>query len=360
MTPALHEIREHFRRFGETEARGSSQLYAALALAAADDDEVTSLLLVAAPRQQRPNLLFAAVQALLLDGMHHELTTYYPNFVEHPANPEGAYPAFKDFCLSKREELEAIVSTHATQTNEVRRCTTLLVGLDRIRRKLDGADAALIEVGASAGLLLNPDRYAYRYGGGALIGNQESPVLLECELRGSQTQLPDLQCPAIAQRIGIDLQPLDARDPQDARWLEACVWPEHHERRALLEAALEVARRHPVELIAGDALEVLPGVLDALEDDVTPVVMHSATLAYFTPEERQRFEAILREAALHRPLFWLSNEAPSAVPALGLEPDRAWVAMALGVCTVHEGECEVLARAHPHGRWLHPTMDLTI
>ncbi|MGH2735231.1 MAG: DUF2332 domain-containing protein [Actinomycetota bacterium] len=348
----------HFRRFAKSEAR-ESPLYSALARAAAEDDEVLRLLLVAAPRQQRPMLLFAAVQSLLVDGTQHELVRYYPNLVEHPAIPEEAYPAFKDFCARNRRELEAIIATHATQTNEVRRCTTLLVGLDRIRRSLDGGPVALIEVGASAGLLLNPDRYAYRYGGGEVLVDPESPVLLECEVRGPHAAVPELDSPTITRRIGIDLQPLDARDPPSVRWLEACVWPEHHERRVLLQAALEAARRYPVELIAGDALEVLPGVLEALDDDVVPVVMHSATLAYFTPEERQRFEAILREAARRRPLYWLSNEGPGAVPALGLEPDRAWIAMALGLCKVHERECEVLARAHPHGRWLHPLLDLT-
>ncbi|MGH2736193.1 MAG: DUF2332 family protein, partial [Actinomycetota bacterium] len=145
MSPAPSEIGVHFRRFGESEAR-ESPLYSALARAAAGDDEVLALLLVAAPRQQRPMLLFAAVQSLLLDGVQHELAGYYPTIVEHPASPEDAYPVFKDFCARNRQELEAIIATHATQTNEVRRCTTLLVGLDRIGRELDDGPVALIEV----------------------------------------------------------------------------------------------------------------------------------------------------------------------------------------------------------------------
>jgi hypothetical protein len=48
------------------------------------------------------------------------------------------------------------VSNRTTQTDEAGRCAVLLAGLAQ--------PLALLEVGASAGLCLYPDRYAYRYG----------------------------------------------------------------------------------------------------------------------------------------------------------------------------------------------------
>ena len=62
---------------------------------------------------------------------------------------------------------------HATQTNEPARCAALLPLLARFPGPL-----TLIEVGASAGLCLHPDRYAYDYAGHRVGG--PSPVTLTC------------------------------------------------------------------------------------------------------------------------------------------------------------------------------------
>ena len=58
------------------------------------------------------------------------------------------------------EQVRGVMRSRATQTNEAARCAALLplLGL------LDGP-LALIEVGASAGLCLYPDRYSYDYDG---------------------------------------------------------------------------------------------------------------------------------------------------------------------------------------------------
>ena len=67
-----------------------------------------------------------------------------------------------------------------TQTNEPRRCATLLPAL----AQLDGP-LALLEVGASAGLCLYPDRYSYRYDGGDVLGDGARGVRLRDVRRGS-------------------------------------------------------------------------------------------------------------------------------------------------------------------------------
>ena len=72
--------------------------------------------------------------------------------------------------------IEAELRTRSTQTNEAGRCAALLPVLAALPQPL-----ALLEVGASAGLCLYPDRYAYRYGD-HLVGSGE-PVL-ECAATG--------------------------------------------------------------------------------------------------------------------------------------------------------------------------------
>jgi len=73
-----------------------------------------------------------------------------------------------------------------------------------------------------------------------------------CELRGDRMPpLPD-DPPAVAWRVGLDLNPLDVRDPEAARWLEALIWPEEYaygaprlrRQRRRTGAADPAGRRH--------------------------------------------------------------------------------------------------------------------
>jgi len=110
------------------------------------------------------------------------------------------------FVLRNADAVVNECSARSLQTNEPLRCAALLPALSRI----DGP-IALLELGASGGLCLYPDRYAYRYRSeGRLVAEVgESAVLLETEVRGGA--LPELALPQIVWRAGIDLQPLDAR-----------------------------------------------------------------------------------------------------------------------------------------------------
>ncbi|WP_461168734.1 DUF2332 family protein [Arthrobacter sp. Z1-15] len=113
---------------------------------------------------------------------------------------------------------------------------------------------ALLEVGASAGICLYPDRYSYSYqreGGQVRIDPpQAADVLLECELRGDSA-VPT-RIPEVIWRAGIDLNPIDITDRGNLQWLEALIWPEHEARRQRLHAAAAVVAADPPLLVAGD------------------------------------------------------------------------------------------------------------
>src|SRR5262249_46962829 len=161
-----------------------------------------------------------------------------------------AYPAFRAFVLANRDALAPLLVERGTQTNEVRRCTYLLPAFvfatTRARRPL-----AIVDVGASAGLNLLFDRYAYDYDGVA-AGEVGSPVRLTTQLRGGRPPLAPL--PTVADRIGLDIAPVALDDAAATRWLEACVWPEHVERFATLRAALALGREARPRVVAGDAV----------------------------------------------------------------------------------------------------------
>jgi hypothetical protein len=44
--------------------------------------------------------------------------------------------------------------------------------------------------------------------------------------------------PKVVARVGVDLDPVDVTDADDARWLRACLWPDQPERAARLEAEM--------------------------------------------------------------------------------------------------------------------------
>ena len=48
--------------------------------------------------------------------------------------------------------------------------------------------------------------------------------------------------PEIIWRAGLDLNPLDVRNPEDTDWLETLVWPGQDARLARLRAAIAVAQ----------------------------------------------------------------------------------------------------------------------
>jgi len=284
----IAELSRRFRVLGEIDCHGYSPLYERLAYAIAEDHDVLELLARARPGQRRPVLLLAAVN--YLGGM-------------------GEFPQFRQFCLDHRDDVLGVVETRATQTNEVGRCATLLPVLAALPQPL-----ALLEVGASAGLCLYPERYSYRWSDGTALDPADGPseVLLRCEVHGDPP-LP-ATVPEVAWRAGVDLNPLDVGDDDAVRWLETLVWPEHEERRQRLRAAVDVVRRDPPRIVRGDALESLPALVDTVPDDATLVVFHSAVLAYFGAEERTRFAALARDLPGH----WVSNEGPRVVDVTGV------------------------------------------
>lgn len=223
------------------------------------------------------------------------------------------------------------------------RCATLLPALAALPQPL-----ALLEVGASAGLCLYPDRYAYRYeteAGPHALGS--SPVQLRCVVSGAEVPLPHA-LPTVTWRAGLDLNLLDVRDQDDVRWLESLVWPEQTERLARLRAAVQIARaeRSSLRTVRGDLLRDLPALAAEAPPDATLVVFHSAVLAYVDAADRERFAESVHDLGRARRVVWLSNEAPgvivkTSVPAGG--PAR-FVLARDGV---------PLALTGPHGQSLH-------
>ena len=277
-----------------------------------------------------PNMLFAAVQYLLMSDSEEELARFYPSLVEEPLPVEKVDSPFTDFVLAHEEEIVEIGRTRYTQTNECRRCVALLPAI----MLAPFATFHLVDVGASAGLNLAIDRYAYNWGG---LRWGSSPLVLEAELRGAKPQLEDFE---VLSRTGLDLSPVDVADPDQRRWLDALIWPEHSERRDRLRAALELTAGLPITFVEGDALTTLEGVLSRLPPGEPVVVMNAFTRIQFTPDQWDHIEEVVKEARRHRPIHRVSMEV--------LFRDDDWARL-----SVDDGTGEhLVGQAHPHGEWV--------
>jgi hypothetical protein len=198
---------------------------------------------------------------------------------------------------------------------------------------------ALIEVGASAGLSLFPDRYRYSYNG-AMVG--DSPVHIEVECTGA-VPIPS-EMPEVCWRSGVDLNPLDVNDSDDVARLRACIWPEHHTRRGRLDRAIEMVAPGPPRIVRGDLNEEIDALIDSTPTDATTFVFHSAVLWYLSPQQRRVFAATM----IDRPdVVWISNEAPGVVTGLDTHSETEPQAFVLEL-----NGTQVLAHSDPPGGWL--------
>lgn len=306
-------------------------------------------------------LLFAAVHELVLADPTLDLARWYAS-VTGPEDLAGGdpWPVFRRTCLEHRAELEAAIGTRATQTNEVNRATLVAVLLAAAGADLVDVPVSLVELGASAGLLLGVDRFRVEVGG-TVVGEVGSPVHCVAAVRGPTT--PDLSTfPSVfADRIGLDQDPVALADKGRVRWLEACLWPDQPWRIERFRSAVARLRSDPPRVVAGDMIDDLPVLARSLEPDTHLMVFHTWALTYVAKDRRADLATVLeRLAAAGRPVSWVSAEPPGAVPGIRppdltvgseeVDPDtvlglRCWRGGA-------EVEPRALGWAHPHGNWL--------
>jgi len=282
-------IAEQYRRFARNEAHGQSPIYEALAEHVARSDKLLAFLASLPADRQQPNLLFAAVR----------------HVVGLPPNVRALDEAVE----RDAGAIAAVMRSRKTQTNEPARCAVLLPAFARLPQPL-----AILEVGASAGLCLLPDRYGYDYGRHSIAPPEETRAIapiFRCDAN-DLTPLP-IALPQIEWRAGIDLNPLSVASAMDMEWLETLVWPEQSARRERLRAAIEISRQGPPRVFRGDLLKDLETAIRSAPPARTLVVFHTAVLGYVSGQaERDAFARTAQALGA----AWISNEAPHVYPKI--------------------------------------------
>jgi hypothetical protein len=282
-----------------------------------------------------PLRLLGGLNSLVLSGADPALAAEFP-----AAKPQTDPAAL-------RQRLVEAASAHADvlarfrlsppQTNEVRRSLCLIGGFLTVAGET-GLPLRCLELGASAGLNMNWDRYRYDLGPLGAWGDPASPVLIDGEWEGPSP--PFAVQARVAERAGCDQAPIDVADPEQALRLESFVWADQPDRIARLRGAIDLARRFPPPIAAEDAGAWARRVVKP-QAGVATVLYHSVVWSYLSAETRAEVEAAIRfagEAA--------SAEAPFAW--LRMEPETG-AAMSVRLTSWPGGTERGLAHVHPHG-----------
>jgi hypothetical protein len=337
-------ILEGFRQQAEFCRRLGSPLTADIADAAAEVMDDTTATGTAILRWQGdaladalPLRLTGGLHALARRGDMPALTALY-------RDRTGDAPTLVRKALAQFDAFLLPWISSPPQTNEVGRSGALLAGLMVATERLN-MPFELLEMGASAGLNLNLDRFRYRFGT-LDVGPPESPVRIAPHWTG---QTPPDVWPEIMARAAVDQSPLDPTDPQVGERLIAYVWPDQTERLTRIDAAIALARDYPPKVEAGDAADWIEARLAGSQQPGTArIVMHSVFWQYLPAITQQRIEvaivAAAKRATTKRPLGWLRFEPRAAIARMRLDL-RLWPG----------GDQLDLADCHPHGtdiRWL--------
>jgi hypothetical protein len=224
--------------------------------------------------------------------------------------------------VDEREFLDEWVASDRVQTNEVQRCWWLVPCFIEAARRLGVDELDCLELGCSAGLNLLWDRYGYEYVNGSFPGD----LVLRGEER-SPARLGPL--PRVRSRVGVDAAPPDLRSDEGVRYLKSFVWAGQTERLARLDAAVEIWRRDPPEIVVGDILDELPALLERGPS----LVWQTAALNYL-PRERQRaVRDLLAEAGVLVVETWRPTDGGDAYYGLFVNGDE-------------------VAHAEFHGAWM--------
>jgi hypothetical protein len=356
------------RRFGEfADEYAALPLYAALCRELARDDEAAALLLAARPGQARPVLCLAAVHELVLRNPDSPAAQWYPSVVGRDAVASGdPWPSVRRVVMEHRDELVERIATHGTQTNEVNRAVYVAVGLAAAAADRPGSPVALVELGASAGLLLGVDRYAVELsspGSRVLLGDAASPVRCAGVDRagvGDHLAQRGLGLPTVRGRVGLDVAPVDLDDDEAVRWLEACLWPEVPGRIERFRSARVLVRSDPPDVLRGDMVEGLRAAAERARarsgSEAHVIVLSSWALTYLDPARRHELVSRLQALARDVPdLTWLSAEPPGCVPGVPVPDGAVDGDTVIGVSRWRAGvelTPVALGTCHPHGAWI--------
>ncbi len=297
-------IKERFLSFAETECKGNSNLYYRLSLQIANDAELLNIASHTRQGQPIPNIFFAAVHYLLLSNPNYRLAKYYPS-IQKALFTEIPFDIFRDFCLTNKNEIKEIISTRIVQTNVITRCSYLMPIFSKLIKE-ESKPTTIIDIGTSAGLTLNFDKYQYWYNDQKSIG--KSNVIVKSKIVDSEIPaIFDISYPII--KIGIDQNLIDPTDKNEIMWLKALVWTDQIERFVAIDEALKLDELKKINFIQADTVSDFEKVILKIDKTQNLIIYATHVLYQFNQNQKDEFYSMLERVGQLKDFYFLSVES---------------------------------------------------
>ena len=257
-----------------------------------------------------PLRLAGAIHRVVLQGKDDRLARHYPSVGGKPAEDFTA-----DFIGYMRDHLEDIESGLSTQvqTNEVGRSVAHLV-LSNWLTTLGIEEFSLLEIGASAGLNLNFDKF-YGCFGQLRMGDPSTSLRFMGDWFSNAPDVPRVGAVAINKR-GCDISPIDVTQPDDEARLLSFVWPDQRLRLERLRNAIAIAKVHRPIVDQASADEWIAQQLARTSGHAT-LIFHSIVWQYLGTETQNKLKQAIHDAGKSAtaaaPLVWARMEPAGAV-----------------------------------------------
>ncbi len=300
----INDIATVFINFAENECKESSKMYFQLSHQIAKEKQLLEIAAKTRYLQPIPNIFLAAIHFLLLKNSNEPLAEYYPTINPLATNSEIPFPLFKSFVLENKERIIALIQTKIVQTNVINRCAYLLPIFSAIIEK-EQKEVAIVDIGTSAGLTLNWDKYQYKYNSSILYG--QSTVQIECEIRNSE--LPTIYSINFPiEKIGVDQQLILINDEEEQLWLKALIWADHVDRFNNISAALRLNEQSDTKFIEAATIKDFETILRAISKNKLLIVYATHVLYQFSEIDLIDFNKMLDSIGMERDFYFLSVE----------------------------------------------------
>jgi len=336
------KLKERFKRFAETECKGVSPLYYFISNEVAKDKDLIDIASFCKQRQPMPNLFLASVQYLLLNNQSENLAQYYPSINKQHLE-DLPFDLFKEFCIRNKEHIIELEQTRIVQTNALNRCAYLMPILSSL---FQSQEVNIIDIGTSAGLTLNLDKYEYHYNGNYFLG--QSPVKVRSEIRDGD--MPKFESIVkLNKKIGIDQNPLDLETKENSNWLRALIWADQIERVEKIEEAIRIAKKENNQLERASTIAEFQEIILNQDNNFPLAIFHTHTLYQFTPEERIEFWSLVDAIGKERDLTYLATEYSTVQ-----QNDYGIKGVIIEVTNYNKGtkSSQLVAETNGHANWI--------
>lgn len=255
--------------------------------------------------QLAPNIFFAAVQYLLLDGYEHDLGKFYNVRQPQKSLQDDPFPYLKSFCKLYEKDLKSLISTRLVQTNEVGRSASLPFCIIKSSWNKELNSVRFIDVGASIGFNLFWDKYSYDYGEHGKILNENSQLKIKCELKNENKSfsVESEKLPLVVGRVGIDIDPPRINDQNSIRWIKSLIPPDDYERHKLFDLAFTVTQKMKPKVLSGDARVLFPQIISKYKDRIPALVFFSYSANQIFPDGLDGLLGLLKKCSGIRPIY---------------------------------------------------------